>query len=186
MSLLPRACAALLGFAFCLPSSEASASEIVVATGPSAGVTTWRSDAFIAQGLRVGFRPIPRLAFDFAGRTGYGTIDQRVMASIGAGVTGYVLTGPVRPFARLGLVHQHEESASNVREKPLETLSAVGPDVRHRTAATTSLGVEIRALQRKQTEVFFAADAVAMLFADTRGPSLYGGGEVWLGLHYAL
>lgn len=178
------ATAALL-LAAALPRA-AHAGELVLETGPSAGVTTWRTDAFLAQGLRGGFRPIPQLAFDVEGRTGYATVDQRVTASIGLGMTVFFLTKDVRPFARLGLVHQHEESASNVREKPLETLSAVGPDVRHRSAATSSLGLEIRAMRQKQTEVFVAADAFAALFADGRGPSLYGGGELWLGLHYAL
>jgi hypothetical protein len=109
-----------------------------------------------------------------------------MMAGIGLGLTAYVLTGALRPYARLGLLHQHEEPLSNVREKPLETLSAVGPDVRHRSAAQTSIGLEIRAVRAKKIEVFFAVDALATFFADTRGPSVYGGGQLWLGMLHGL
>ncbi len=167
-------------------ASRADAGELHVATGPSAGLTSWRTDAFVAQGFQAGYRPIERLSLDVSGRAGYGTVDQRMMAGIGLGLTGYLLTGGVRPYARLGLLHQHEESASNVWEKPLETLSAVGPDVRHRSAAQTSIGLEIRALRVKKTEVFFAVDALATFFADTRGPSVYGGGQLWLGMLHGL
>ena len=169
-----------------LLTSRADAGELVVATGPSAGITTWRTDAFLTQGFQAGYKPIERLAFDVAGRAGYGTVDQRMMAGIGLGVTAYVLTGGLRPYARLGLLHQHEEPVSNVREKPLETLSAVGPDVRHRSAAQTSIGLEIRAVRVKKTEVFFAVDALATFFADSRGPSVYGGGQLWLGMLHGL
>lgn len=171
----------------CLPR-VASAGELLLATGPSAGATSWRSDAFVAQGLRVGFRPMPRLAFDAASGVGYALVDQRVTANIGLGATFFFATEAFRPFLRLGVLHQHEEPASNVREDPLETLSAVGPDVRHRSALVSSLGIEVRAVRANanKTEIFFAMDANAASFVDTRGPSLYAGGGLWLGLHHAL
>lgn len=187
----PNPAALVLGLASALAAwsalpRSAAAGELVLASGPSAGATTWRGDAFVAQGLRVGYRPTPRLSMDAATSAGYATVDQRITASIGLGMTLYFAVEALRPFVRLGLVHQHEEAASNVREDPLETLSAVGPDVRHRSAATSSLGLEVRALTVKTTELFLAFDANAAAFADGRGPSLYAGGGLWLGLHHAL
>jgi hypothetical protein len=185
-----RAPALALGAALvvvpCCIARSASAGELVLASGPSAGATTWRGDAFVAQALRVGYRPTPRLALDVATSAGFATVDQRITANVGLGMTVFLATEAVRPFVRLGLVHQHEESASNVREDPLETLSAVGPDVRHRSAAMSSLGLEVRAFTVKRTELFLAFDANATAFVDARGPSLYAGGGLWLGLHHTL
>lgn len=176
----------MLAAALALSAREASAGELSVTAGPTAGATSWRTDAFVVQGLRLGYRPTPRLVIDAATGLGYATVDSRMTASIGLGATVFVLPGSVRPYARLGLQHQHEEPLSNVREDPLQTLSAVGPDVRHRTAGVASAGLELRALQLRASEIFVALEGASTWFVDDRGPSVYVGGGLWLGLHHAL
>ena len=178
--------AAMLAAGLGLASSEASAGELSVVSGPTAGATSWRTDVFVTQGLRLGYRPTPRLVFDVATSLGYATVDRRMTAGIGLGATLFVLPGAVRPFLRLGLQHQHEEPASNVREDPLETLSAVGPDVRHRSAGVASLGVELAALRVRSSEILFALEGASTWFVDDRGPSVYAGGGLWLGLHHGI
>lgn len=191
MSLSSRRAAGRVAGVLCLAGalavpSGATAGEIQVATGPGAYASTWRTDATVGQALKVGYRIADLVAFDVLGRLGYGTVDQRVVTYLSIGGTLYGRLGPLRPYVRLALVHQHEEPSPGVREDPYGTVFGVGDGIRHRAGFGSSLGAEYVVQKMKHVDLFVGLDTSGVWFPDPRGPKIYAGGALWLGLNFGL
>lgn len=177
---------ALVSALVTLAPARADAGEIQVATGPGVQASSWRGDGTFGQSLRLGYRFADLVAIDFLGRLGYGTVDDRLVTLVSLGGTIYGRIGKVRPYARLALVHQHEEPLPGVREDAFGALFGVGDGIRHRGGFGSSLGVDVPLHKGKTTELVVGADATGSWFPDPRGPNLYAGGSLWLGLNFAL
>jgi len=165
----------------------ARAGEIQLAGGPGAYASSWRGDGTFGQALKVGYRFADRVAIDSIGRLGYGTVDQRVITYLSVGGTIYGRLGSARPYLRLAAVHQHEEPAPGVRADPYGTVFGVGDGIRHRAGFGSSLGVDYP-IQRTKTgiEVTLGIDTSGVWFPDPRGPKVYAGGALWLGVNLGL
>lgn len=178
--------ALLLSISSVLGPGTAAAGEVQVATGPGASASSWRGDGSVGQALKLGYRFADLVAIDTLTRVGYGTVDSRVLTYVSLGATLFGRLGRVRPYARLALVHQHEEPVSAVRADPFGALFGVGDGIRHRGGFGSSLGLDVPVYRNKQTELFFGADANGSWFPDPRGPQVYFGGALWAGLNYGL
>jgi hypothetical protein len=159
---------------------------IQVATGAGGMASTWRSDGALAGGLRLGVRFIDLFSIEFIGHLAYSTVDQRTLAYFGLGGTLYGRLGPVRPFARIALVHQHEETVAALKQDAGGALLGIGDGIRHRGGFSWTLGADMPIGRRGPTQFFVGFDALASVFPDPRGPSWYFGGNGWVGLNYAL
>jgi hypothetical protein len=187
--MIERLCSAFGGaivLALAFTASPARAGEVQLATGPGAYATTWRGDAAVAQSLKVGYRFADLIAVDFLGRLGYGTVDERMLEYLSLGATGYARIGATRPWLRLSLVHQHEEPSPAIHADPAGAALGVGDGIRHRGGFGASVGLDVPVHRGKATVVYVGGDTSATWFPDPRGPTLYAGASLWLGLAYAL
>ena len=180
--------AALLALAapLCAAPKHASAGEIQLASGPGVYASSWRGDGSFGQGLRLGYRFADLVAIDLLGRFGYGTVDERMITYVSLGGTIYGRLGRVRPYARLAFVHQHEEPLPAVAENPFGAIFGVGDGIRHRGGFGTSLGLDVPVAKSKATELTLGFDVSGSYFPDPRGPKVYGGGSLWLGLNFGI
>ena len=164
---------------------RAQAGEIQVASGPGAYASSWRGDASAGEALRVGYRFADLVAIDTVGRLGYGTVDQRMITYLSLGGTIYGRIKKVRPSLRLAFVHQHEEPAPGVRNDPWGTVFGVGDGIRHRAGGSTSIGFDLP-VERTHSgiEITVGVAADGNWFPDPKGPTIYAGGSLWLGLNF--
>jgi hypothetical protein len=184
----PRALRVLLLFlvlALAVPR-RASAGEVQLASGPGAQGSTWRGDGTFGAAVRVGYRFGDLVAIDTVERLEYGTVDTRVITHLSLGGTLYGRLGKVRPYVRLAVVHQHEEPAPGLRNDPFGAVFGVGDGIRHRGGFGWSLGVDVPVARVKSTEVVIGLDTSGVWFPDPRGPALYAGGSLWVGLNLGL
>lgn len=175
-------------------SSVASASEapspkrtqVVVAAGPSGMGSTWRGDPALIGSLLLGVRFLDLFSIEFTGRLGYAAVDQRTLTYFGLGGTIYGRLGIVRPWARIAVVHQHEETIAALHNDFGGALLGIGDGIRHRAGFSWSLGADVPFAHTGRTEFFAGMDALATVFPDPRGPVFYMGGGLWVGMHYSL
>jgi hypothetical protein len=166
--------------------SAAQATEIQVASGPVANGSSWHGDGALSQSLKLGLRFKEIVTIDALTRLGYATVDDRVLTYVSLGSTLYGHIGMMRPYVRLALVHQHEESTSAVRSDAFGAVFGVGDGIRHRGGFGSSLGADFVVAKGRHTEFILGLDANGTWFPDPRGPSFYYGGGLWAGLNYAL
>lgn len=163
------------------PALEATADSLL-----SAGASTWRGDALAQSSLRLGVRIHDLLGLQLQSRAGYGGVNDRALIAVAFGAQVWGRLGPVRPYARASLVHQHEEPLDSVRARPLEAIVGVGEGIRHRAGAEGAVGLEYTFLREKNFELTAAVDVAAPYFPDERGPAFYVLGGVGFGLHHSL
>lgn len=171
-----------------LLAPRASATELQVALGPQVQGSSWRTDVAVAQSLKLGVRFADLIAIDALVRIGYGMVDQRMLTylSLGGSLYGKLASGRLRPFGRLALVHQHEEPTSALRQDAVGALFGVGDGIRHRGGAGASLGMDAVISRARRTAWLLGADVNGTWFPDPRGPAIYFGGGLWVGLNYSL
>ncbi len=183
---LLAACLAVAGATLLLPSREAFAGEVQLASGPGVYGSSWRGDSTFGQALRVGYRFADVFAIDTVGRLGYGSVDDRVITYLSLGGTLYGRIWKLRPYVRLAFVHQHEESTPGVRDDPFGAVFGVGDGIRHRGGFGSSLGIDLPVVRKGQTEMTLGIDTSGVWFPDPRGPTLYAGGSLWLGVNFGI
>jgi len=166
--------------------STARAGEVQLATSSGAFASSWRGDAGFGQTLRLGYRMADLVSVDASGRLGYATVDERLVTQVSVGGTLYGRIRRVRPYVRLALVHQHEEPMPAVREDAFGALFGVGDGIRHRGGFGGALGFDVPVHEGKSTELVVGLDTNASWFPDPRGPAVYAGGAVWLGVNFGL
>ncbi len=165
---------------------RATAGEVQIATGPGVYTSSWRGDTGVGQALRLGYRFGDLVAVDLLGRLGYAPVDDRVLTYVSLGGTFYGRIRKTRPYARLAFVHQHEESTSSVRADPFGALFGVGDGIRHRGGFGSSLGFEVPIRESKRAVLTLGVEASGVWFPDPRGPAIYAGGALWLGVNFGL
>lgn len=74
-----------------------------------------------------------------------------------------------------------------MRADPYGAVFGVGDGIRHRAGFGSSLGVDYP-IRRTKTgiEVTHGIDTSGVWFPDQRGPKLYAGGALWLGVNLGL
>ena len=169
-----------------LTAREARAGEVQLDLGLGGEGSSWHRDGAGFGSLQLGYRFKDIIAPYFLARVGYGAVDQRMLTFLSPGVQAWARIGKVRPFARFGLVHQHEETMSSVADEPFGAVFGVGDGIRHRAGLDGGLGVDIPFQKQKAWEFHLRAEALLTGFPDPRGPALYAGGMLGLGFNYSL
>src|SRR5262245_58651298 len=95
--------------ALTIGAGRAHAGELQLAVGLSGAGTSWPGDGAGVGSLRLGYRFMDLVGIYFLGKAGYGAIDDRVLLSLSVGAQIWGRIRSVRPFARVGLLHNHEE-----------------------------------------------------------------------------
>lgn len=171
----------------CLATARpASAGEIQLASGPGVFGSSWRGDSSFGQALRIGYRFGDLVAIDTMSRLGYGSVDDRVITYLSLGGTLYGRIWKLRPYVRLAFVHQHEEPTPGVRDDPFGTVFGVGDGIRHRGGFGSSLGLDYPVFKKNKTEMTIGLDTSGVWFPDPRGPKLYAGGSLWVGVNFGI
>lgn len=167
-------------------SSPARASELVGGTGAGGAGSAWEGDAALWSSLRLGWRLEDVVAPTFVGRLGWAAVDDRMLTLLTVGVQGWARVGTTRPWVRLALAHQHEESLAAVQQEPLGAVAGVGVGIRHRAGAEGALGLDVPIREWPRAELVFGGEVYADWFPDPRGPEWYLGGGLTLGVFYRL
>ncbi len=171
----------------CSPNpSFADVGHIRVAAGLGGLGSEWRGDGALATQLKLGFR-----LFDVVGLYGdfglaYADVDQRVITQFAIGIQAWARIGITRPFVRVSLVHQHEESLSVIAGDFGRAILGLGEGIRHRGGVGFGLGTDIPVYRRKKLELFLTVEAIVKWFPGDMGPAVYAGGALSFGLNYGV
>lgn len=181
---------ALFALAFLAASAlgieRAHAGDLQLALGVGGQASSWRGDGSGFTSLKLGYRFADLVAPYFLLRVGYASVDQRMLTLLSLGGQIWGRIGPVRPYLRFGLVHQHEETMASVANAPFGTLFGVGDGIRHRAGLDGALGVDIPFARKKSWQFHAMIEGILSGFPDDRGPGIYGGGTAGLGVNYSL
>lgn len=182
----PRALGALLFLAAAAHAAPVRAAEIQLSALAGGQGSAWRSDVTGFFGLRFGVRFKDVIAPYLMLRAGYANTDQRILELLQIGVQAWATIGPTRPYARFGVVHQHEEPWSAVKADAFGALLGVGDGIRHRGGFEGALGVDLPFKEHKGFQFHATIEALVTGFPDVRGPKVYAGGLAGIGFNYAL
>jgi hypothetical protein len=167
-----------------LPAPE---HEILSASGGGMLASTWRGDLAPYAPFWLGYRYKRVVSLDVLTRLGYATVDQRLLTYLSLGGTIWGRLGKVQPYARLALVHQHEESRAAIDDDPHGALFGVGNGIRHRGGYAASAGFLLPFQRvRRMGEWCAGVDAFGTYFPDNRGPAIYAGGSAWVAFLFRL
>lgn len=160
--------------------------HIRVATGLGGSGTEWRGDGSIATQLKIGFRFIDIIGIygDFG--LAYADVDQRVITMFSIGVQAWARLGITRPFIRVSLVHQHEESLSVIAGDIGSALLGLGEGIRHRGGVGFGLGMDIPVYTKNKLELFLTVEGFVKWFPGDMGPAVYAGGNLAFGMNYGV
>ncbi len=164
----------------------AHAGDIRVTAGLGGAGTEWRSDAMFTTKLKFGYRFLDVFGIygDFG--LGYAGVDQRVLTQFALGIQGWLKFGIVRPYLRVSIVHQHEESLSVVAGNFGKAILGIGEGIRHRGGIGFGLGTDIPIFRYKKLRLFLAIEAFLKWFPGDMGPAVYAGGNLSLGMNFHL
>jgi hypothetical protein len=184
----PHAAGALVALAVACSSgaARAGAGEIQLSALAGGEGSSWRTDGAGFVGLRFGFRFKDIVAPYLMLRAGYANTDQRVLELLQIGVQVWARIGFARPYARFGLVHQHEEPWAAVKADAFGAIVGVGDGIRHRGGFEGGLGVDLPFAEHKGFQFHATVEAVVTGFPDPRGPAIYAGGIAGIGFNYGL
>lgn len=162
--------------------------QLHVQSGVSAEKTEWRGDVGAAPSLKVMIKPTEWFGLYLLTRLGMATVDERMltMLTLGAQIWPLGDLSGVRPYLRLGLAHQHEETLSVVANEPAGAIFGIGDGIRHRGGLAGGVGTDIAIYEADGFGAYGLVEVVTNWFYDARGPQWYVGGGVGLGLSYDL
>jgi hypothetical protein len=109
-----------------------------------------------------------------------------VLEMIQLGAQVWARIGIARPYARFGILHQHEEPWATVKADGIGSLLGVGDGIRHRQGLEGALGVDLPFKQYKSWQFHVTVEGIFTGIPTTNGPSIYAGGTVGLGFNYGL
>ena len=185
-SWLAAALGAGLTLAATLTATDAQAHDFRLRAGTSAQGSEWRGDFAGYGSLELGVRFADIAGVYIGGHEGYGIVDDRLLTLVTLGGQVWLDYGRFRPYAKLGFVHQHEESLSVVANDFGSAIFGIGDGIRHRAGGELGLGLDIAVWEREDFELFASVSADARLFPDDLGPLVYAGGGLGVGFNYAL
>lgn len=92
----------------------------------------------------------------------------------------------LRPYARMSIAHQHEESLSVVGDDAFGALFGIGDGIRHRGGLEWGVGLDWPVSIVESWSTFVAVEGITGWFYDDRGPHWSVGASVGLGLSFEL
>lgn len=167
-------------------ASPAEAHDFQLELGADATGTEWRGDFVGSGSLKLNFRFIDLIGVYGQVREGYGLVDQRVITQLALGSQVWGRLGITRPYARLAVLHQHEESIAVIAGDVASMFLGIGDGIRHRFGGELGVGMQIPFWERKDLSFFAGVDGYAKLIPDDLGPWVQAGGGLAMGLNYAL
>lgn len=174
-----------LGAVVMMPQ-EARAGDIRVAIGSGGAGTEWRGDAAFVTQLKLGYRFLGIFGLYGDMHLGYAGVDQRVLTLFSLGIQVWGKLGITRPYARVSILHQHEESLSVVAGDFGRAILGLGEGIRHRGGVGFALGMDIPLYQRKKLQLFMSVEAMLKWFPGDMGPAVYMGGNLGFGMNYSI
>lgn len=184
--LSPLAPAACVAAALLLFSPPSEAGDFRLELGASGAGSEWRGDAAAYGSLELGYRFIDLVGIYGGADVGYATVDTRMLSLVTLGGQIWGRIGPVRPWLKLGFLHQHEESLSVVAGNYVDALFGIGDGIRHRAGGEAAIGADVPVFRDGDVELFASAQGFAKMFPDDLGPIVYAGGGLGLGMSYWL
>ena len=178
--------AAALSACLLLFPAGARAGEIQLRAAAGGEASSWLHDGSPILGIQFGYRFLDLVAPYFLARIGYGPTNQRVLEMIQIGAQIWARIGIARPYARFGVLHQHEEPWASVKADGIGALLGVGDGIRHRAGLEGALGVDIPFKQYKSWQFHATIEGIFTGIPDDKGPGIYAGGTVGLGFNFAL
>jgi len=150
--------------------------------------SSWRGDFGGVTNLRIGVRFIDLIAPYAQLSVGYAGVDERMLTTIALGAQIWAPENwPLRLYARVAALHQHEESMSVVAGAFGKALFGVGDGIRHRPGLELAAGVDVPFWDNEDDlEIYGLIDGGAKIFPDHLGPVVYPTGGMNVGLNYAL
>ena len=150
------------------------------------GSSSWPGDPAILSELRLGFRFMETGALYVQSGLGYAPVNQRELVQIAFGGQLWLRVWKLKPFVRLAVIHQHEESTASWKNDFGESLLGIGNGIRHRAGAEAALGMDFPFYRSQKVEIDGSIEASSPWYPDDRGPHFYVFGGLGLGVHYAL
>jgi hypothetical protein len=174
--------------AWAVDASAGSGMGLQMSFGLSAVKSDWRGDAGAGTSLKLGFLPSEYVSMYFLGRLSAATVDERMLTFVSLGAQYWPMGQRVswRPYGRLALAHQHEETLGVVADDPIGAIFGIGDGIRHRGGLEGAVGLELPLFRDGGLEAFAALESAVTWFYDPRGPTWYAGAGASIGVTYDL
>lgn len=171
-----------------LEEEDDSIADFRVDGGAGFVASTWRGDIGGVTNLRIGVRFIDIIAPYAQLSVGYASVDQRMLTTVALGAQVWAPENwPLRLYARVAALHQHEESVSVIAGDFGKALFGVGDGIRHRPGLELAAGVDVPFWDNgDDLEIYGLVDGGANIFPDHLGPVAYPGAGMNVGLNYEL
>ncbi len=167
-------------------TAPVQAQDLRIEGGSAVLGTDWRGDVAAYGSLKLAARFGEVAGPYLQGHVGYAPVDQRLLTLISLGAQVWLDFDKVWPHARLGFVHQHEESLSVVANDFGSAIFGSGDGIRHRAGGEFGVGADVRVWERREVHLYVTVDGTAKIFPDDLGPLVYASGGLGVGLNYAL
>lgn len=149
--------------------------ELLARLGIAAGASSWRGDPVGYGALAIGLRLFRALTVFGMARMGYAPVDERILTMLSLGLEGgYPIRGKYYPYARLGFVHQHEESVAAAASDPLATPLGIGTGIRHRAGLQAGVGCDFVVRRGRRGDLTLGPEVTVAYLSYSSGPHFYG------------
>ncbi|NUO51712.1 MAG: hypothetical protein HOV80_22890 [Polyangiaceae bacterium] len=167
---------------------EAKATDYYVEGNVSGGGSTWGSaDPNVQGALRTGFEFLDIISVDLQGRLGYASVDERMLMMVGLGTKLALPIEPFIPHIRLQAIHFHESPVDVMKHDPFMHAMGVGDGIRHRFGFEAGLGASYLFAKVKRANFLAQMEGYVDAFPDDgKGPVVYGGAGLGVGMQYGL
>ncbi|MBU52796.1 MAG: hypothetical protein CL920_29240 [Deltaproteobacteria bacterium] len=166
--------------------SHAKAGDLRASLGIGGAGTEWRGDGVACTQLKLGYRHWGFLGVFTDINLDYAAVDQRFITLISLGIQAWGKIGKFRPFGRLLILHQHEESLSVIAGDFIKAILGVGDGIRHRGGIGFAVGTEYEFLKKGKWVFFLSGEAFLKWFPGDMGPVMYAGGRLAIGFNYGI
>ncbi len=170
-----------------LVTHDALAVDYYVEGAVAGGGSTWGFDPNVQGALRTGFEFLDIVSVDVQGRLGYAAVDQRILMAVGLGTKLALPFKPVLPYVRLSAIHFHETPVAAMHHDTFMHVMGVADGIRHRFGFEGGAGVSWEFVRVDSVGLEAQAEAFVDVFPDDgKGPMVYGGAGLGLGMQYSL
>ena len=183
---LIRSAFAASSLALCLQPQTARATDFYAEGTLAGGASGWEDDPHVQGALHVGFEFLDIVSPELLGRIGYSAVDERLLAVLGLGVKLALPIAPFTPYLRVTALHQHETPVDAMGHDAFGHVMGVGDGIRHRFGVEGALGASLTFATIDKTSFVAQAEGYVDAFPDDRGPVVYGGGGLGIGVQVGL
>jgi hypothetical protein len=178
---LAAASAASLAFAFAVPARGATFYGEGTAYG---GASSWADDPTVLGALHLGAELFDWVSPELLVRLGYGAVDTRIFTTVGIGTKLALPIKPVTPHVRVTAIHAHETPIDAMGHDAFGHVMGVGDGIRHRFGVEGALGATVIVARVDDLALQAKIEGFVDAFPDERGPAIYGGGGLGVGIRF--